>query len=123
MPLEPLITMGASVLEPELNMRVSFTLVPEDMFSDKSSADFLDPAEDKVWALIQDAGTGDAQFFSISVNGTKSIVCFKEEATARHCCDELHKRGTPLRLLCTFCLRKCLTPLTSSTATSSRCAL
>lgn len=91
---EPLITMGASI-DPELNMRVSFTLVPEDMFSEKSSADFLDPAEDKVWALIQDAGTGDAQFFSIAVNGTQSIVCFKEEAAARQCCEELLKGGSP----------------------------
>jgi len=91
---EPLITMGASI-EPELNMRVSFTLVPEDMFSEKSSADFIDPAEEKVWALIQDAGTGDSQFFSITVNGTQSIICFKDEAAARHCCEELRNRGTP----------------------------
>ena len=30
-----------------------------------------------MWVLVHDAGTADAQYFSMTVNGTSSVVCFR----------------------------------------------
>ena len=60
---------------------VSITMIPEACFADKTSEDFLDPSEDPVWVLVHDEGTADAQFFSMTLNGTDSVVCFKDEAS------------------------------------------
>ena len=64
---------------------VSITMIPEGVFAGKTSEDFLDPDEDPVWVLVHDEGTADAQFFSMVLNGTSSVVCFKDEASAQRC--------------------------------------
>jgi len=74
-------------------LNVSYTLVPDDMFEGKTTADLIDVAEDTVWVLVQDAGTGDAHYFSMDVNGTASVICFKDEDSAMKCCTALHKQG------------------------------
>jgi hypothetical protein len=72
---------------------VSITMVPETCFEGKSASDFLDPSEDPVWVLVHDAGTADAQFFSMTLNGTSSVVCFKDEAAAQRCGAALQNKG------------------------------
>jgi len=74
-------------------LNVSYTMVPEDMYADKTTDDFLDPAEDAVWVLIHDEGTGDAHYFSMDVNGTSSVLCFKDENAALTCSSALRKKG------------------------------
>ena len=34
----------------------------------RTSADFIDPEVDEMFVLVHDAGTADAQYFSITVN-------------------------------------------------------
>lgn len=75
------------------SVSLTITMVPDDIFEDKTSADFLDPSEDPVWVLIHDEGTADAQFFSMTLNGTASVVCFKDEASAQRCGLALENRG------------------------------
>lgn len=72
---------------------VSITMVPDSCFEGKSASDFLDPSEDPVWVLVHDAGTADAQYFSMTVNGTSSVVCFKDEAAAQRCGEALQSKG------------------------------
>jgi len=72
---------------------VSITMVPESCFEGKSASDFLDPTEDPVWVLVHDEGTGDAQFFSMTLNGTASVVCFKDELAAVRCGTALQNKG------------------------------
>ena len=43
--------------------------------------------------LTYDAHTSDAFFFSLSLNGTRSVVCFREEAAALRCRATLAERG------------------------------
>jgi len=74
-------------------VNVSITMIPETCFEGKTSQDFLDPSEDPVWVLVHDAGTGDAQFFSMTVNGTVSVVCFKDESAAERCGAALRNKG------------------------------
>ena len=38
---------------------------------------------DRVWALVYDAGSADAQFCSVIIDGTTTLVCFCDEATAK----------------------------------------
>lgn len=64
---------------------IVLTIVPEQLFADKTSADFIDVAEDPIWVLVHDEGTGDAQYFSMKLNGTEAVVCFKDEAEAARC--------------------------------------
>jgi len=64
---------------------IVMTIVPESLFSDKTSADFIDVAEDPIWVLVHDEGTGDAQYFSMKLNGTDAVVCFKDEDEASRC--------------------------------------
>jgi len=70
---------------PAQPLGVTMTIVPENLFSHKTSADFLDAAEDPIWVLVHDEGTGDAQYFSMSLNGTEAVVCFKDEEEAARC--------------------------------------
>jgi len=72
---------------------VSITMVPDNVFEGKSAEDFLDPSEDPVWVLVHDEGTGDAQYFRMSLNGTASVVCFKDEEAALRCGDALRSKG------------------------------
>lgn len=74
-------------------LSLTITMVPSDLSEDKSSADFLDPSEDPVWVLVHDEGTADAQYFSMTLNGTSSVVCFKDEAAAKSCSLALENRG------------------------------
>ena len=86
---------GKSAPPPEsgrVPFSVSFTMVPEDMYADRSAADYLDPLEDTVWVLVHDAGTSDAQYFSIPLNGTKSVICFRDETAAEQCCRALAEK-------------------------------
>ena len=69
-------------------------LSAEHIFEGRSSADFLGPAEDPVWVLVHDEGTGDAQYFSMTLNGTSSIVCFKDAEAAERCSTALQGKGT-----------------------------
>ena len=39
---------------PPPSVSLTITMVPDDIFADKTSADFLDPSEDPVWVLIHD---------------------------------------------------------------------
>jgi hypothetical protein len=74
-------------------LSLTITMVPSDLSEDKTSADFLDPSEDPVWVLVHDEGTADAQYFSMTLNGTSSVVCFKDEAAAKSCSLALENRG------------------------------
>lgn len=74
-------------------LSVSITMVPENLFSDKSASDYIDPAEDPIWVLVHDAGTADAQYFSMMLNGSDSIVCFRDEAAASRCGEALQSTG------------------------------
>jgi len=73
-------------------LSMSVTMVPEEVFAGKSASDYVDPAEDPIWVLVHDAGTADAQYFSMMLNGSDSIVCFRDEDSASRCGDAL--RGT-----------------------------
>jgi len=86
----PLLITGAFRPPP---VSVTITMVPDGLFSDKTSSDYLDPAEDPVWVLIHDEGTADAQFFSMTLNGTSSVVCFKDEEAAVSCSLALESKG------------------------------
>lgn len=74
-------------------LSVSITLVPDDVFADRSASDYIDPAEDPIWVLVHDAGTADAQFFSMVLNGSDSIVCFRDEEAASRCGEALMSTG------------------------------
>ena len=43
---------------------------------------------------MHDEGTADAQFFSMTLNGTASVVCFKDEESATRCGAALQQRGS-----------------------------
>lgn len=73
---------------------VSITMVPDHMFADRKASDYMDPNEDPVWVLVHDAGTGDAQYFSMQLNGTESVVCFKDVAAAERCSKALVAKGS-----------------------------
>jgi len=75
-------------------LSLSITIVPDQVFADRSSAEFLDPDEDPVYVLVHDEGTGDAQFFSMNLNGTSSIVCFRDADAAERCSNALQSKGT-----------------------------
>ena len=92
----PYIMRESGVEPPPGAVTIAVTLVPEDMYEGKTSDDFVDPAVDTVWVLVHDAGTADAQYFSISVNSTDSVVCFKTEAAALTCCKALLAKGAVL---------------------------
>ena len=96
-PFAPLITSGDSDLDgagkSQQRVSVSITMVPDSCFEGKTASDFLDPSEDPVWVLVHDAGTGDAQYFSMNLNGTDSVVCFKDEEAAERCGAALENKG------------------------------
>lgn len=73
-------------------LSVLLTMVPEELYADRSSSDFFDPLEDAVWVLLHDEGTPDEQFFSMELNGTRSVVCFRNEAAADRCVRNLEAR-------------------------------
>merc|ERR1719197_1692936 len=75
-------------------MSLSITMVPDTIFEGRSSAEFLDPSEDPIWVLVHDEGTGDAEYFSMTLNGTASIVCFKDLEAAQRCAEALQSKGT-----------------------------
>jgi len=87
----PYISMGVPPPPPPL--AVSFTMVPDELYADRRAEDYPDPLEDFVWVLTYDAHTSDAFFFSLSLNGTRSVVCFREEAAALRCRATLAQRG------------------------------
>jgi len=74
-------------------LSVSITMVPEELYADVQASDYIDPAEDPIWVLVQDAGTADAQYFSMVLNGSDSIVCFRDEASASRCSAALTTTG------------------------------
>jgi len=74
-------------------LSVSITMVPGDLFEGKSASDYIDPAEDPIWVLVHDAGTADAQYFSMVLNGSDSIVCFRDEEAAARCGEALQATG------------------------------
>ena len=78
------------------NFVLSFTMVPDEMFADRSAEDFLDPLEDSVWVLVYDADTSDSQYFSVPINGTQAVVCFHDETAAKQCCLVLAERGATI---------------------------
>ena len=75
-------------------VNLSITMVPDHVFAGRTSAEFLDPSEDPIWVLVHDAGTADAQFFSMALNGTSSVVCFKDLESAERCSQALQAKGT-----------------------------
>jgi len=75
------------------SLSVSITMVPSHLFADKSAADYIDPAEDPIWVLVHDAHTSDAQYFSMMLNGSDSIVCFRDEESAHRCGRALQSTG------------------------------
>ena len=95
---KPLITGGISALEALFprppSVSISITMVPDTCFAESSADDFLDPSEDPVWVLVHDAGTGDESLFSMSLNGTASVICFKDEEAAARCSAALTLKGT-----------------------------
>jgi hypothetical protein len=86
-PYDGLITHGSP---PPLS--VSLTMVPPELYSDRAASDFFDPLEDAVWVLLHDEGTPDEQFFSMELNGTRSVVCFRSQAAADRCVSNLEAR-------------------------------
>ena len=49
----------------------------------RTSADFIDPEVDEMFVLVHDAGTADAQYFSITVNRTEcAAACRHTPRTA-----------------------------------------
>lgn len=76
---------------------IAVTMVPEDMYAGRSSADFIDPEEDEMYVLVHDAGTADAQYFAIGlVNQSESVACFKTEEVALSFCRALLASGATL---------------------------
>ena len=59
----------------------------------QTADDFLDPADERVWVLIHDAGTADAQYFAVALNGTRAVVCFRDESSAESCRSALDGNG------------------------------
>lgn len=51
--------------------------------------------QDPIWVLVHDEGTGDAQYFSMSLNGTEAVVCFKDEEEAARCSLALRGKASP----------------------------
>ena len=43
--------------------------------------------------LIHDAGTADAQYFAVALNGTRAVVCFRDESSAESCRSALDGGG------------------------------
>jgi len=74
-------------------LSASITMVPDELFSEKSPDDYLDPAEDPIWVLVHDAGTADQQYFSMVLNGSDSVVCFRDEDAAARCGQALQTTG------------------------------
>jgi hypothetical protein len=72
---------------------ITITMVPDTCFEGSTAEEFLDPNDDPLWVLIQDEGTADAQFFSMALNGTESVICFKDEESAQRCSRALRMRG------------------------------
>jgi len=89
-PSTPFLITGA---DSRPRVALSITIVPDNCFEGRTAEDFLDPAEDPVWVLIHDEGTADAQFFSMALNGTASVVCFKDEEAAERCSNALRRKG------------------------------
>jgi hypothetical protein len=79
--------------EPKTRVSISITMVPDSLYEGKTSEDFLDLAEDPIWVLVHDHGTSDAQFFKMNLNGTSSVVCFKDEESAKKCGEALENKG------------------------------
>ena len=73
--------------------KISPTLVPPDLFAGVSSADVLGSADDEVWVLEHDGGTADAQLYSVTLDGTASVICFKDRVSADTCCRAIAERG------------------------------
>ena len=61
---------------------IAVSMVPEDMYAGRSSADFIDPEVDEMFVLVHDTGTADAQYFSIALNQSECVACFKTEGVA-----------------------------------------
>lgn len=79
---------------PPPSVSISITMVPDACFEGRTADDFLDPTEDPVWVLVHDEGTGDAQLFSMALNGTASVICFKDEEAADRCSTALRLKGS-----------------------------
>jgi len=94
-PSAPLITGGVDgdVYPPAPEASLSITMVPDSCFEGRTADDFLDPSEDPIWVLVHDEYTGDAQLFSMTLNGTMSVVCFKDEESAERCSAALRQKG------------------------------
>ena len=75
-------------------VNLSITMVPDHVFAGRTSAEFLDPSDEPIWVLVHDAGTADAQYFQMSLNGTSSVVCFKDLESAERCAHALQSKGT-----------------------------
>ena len=79
--------------------------------------------------LIHDAGTADAQYFAVALNGTRAVVCFRDESSAESCRSALDGNGQRQPSVASVMLDEVLyeldddedTELASSTR-SSRCS-
>lgn len=92
----PLITGGVDAplfSSPAPRVSVSITMVPDSCFEGRTTDDFLDPSEDPIWVLVHDEGTGDAELFKMQLNGSSSVICFKDEAAAVRCSQALRQKG------------------------------
>lgn len=78
---------------PRKNFNLPLTMVPDTLYAGKTSADYIDPEEDSVWVLVSDAGTGDAELYSMPFNGTVSVVCFREGKAAKRCASSFNSKG------------------------------
>lgn len=75
---------------------IAVSMVPDDMYAGRSSADFIDPEVDEMFVLVHDTGTADAQYFSIALNQTECVACFKTEGVALSFCRTLLASGATL---------------------------
>jgi len=75
---------------------IAVSMVPEDMYAGRSSADFIDPEVDEMFVLVHDTGTADAQYFSIALNQSECVACFKTEGVALRFCRTLLASGATL---------------------------
>lgn len=75
---------------------IAVTMVPEDMYAGRSSADFIDPVVDDMYVLVHDAGTADAQYFAIGLKQSECVACFKTEDVALSFCRALLASGATL---------------------------
>lgn len=75
---------------------IAVSMVPEDMYAGRSSADFIDPEVDEMFVLVHDTGTADAQYFSIALNQSECVACFKTEGVALSFCRALLASGATL---------------------------